>query len=675
MKRMIGISILLLFAIVVFSGCADNSAADNADTDVEAEEDGYKTNHTDSNAPKTIESTEITDFSCYFSALAFVEGDTELEYDSYHLSAVWKDGVVSGSYLASTRYGEEVEDRFEADASFMEDLQEIVTKHDFARNNGLYVEVKGLPDNYGADLTVIYASGERILAHDNQDGFLSIAAMEALEELFFRKTAGTGKVGRAGKAGSAAKDSIGVLDLTLSKAFVMEDKEGCILNISYPVFALGYTQWDGQASGAEGYEALKKALDSYNRDIRMNQESTLHYGLNMAAEQIAESGDDPRELYSYVDAYVTRNDEQVVSFYEYVTEYAWWIEEQHYWAGYNYDAKTGRLLTYEDVFTEVGALPAFLTETLANAYPQLAFPDETQELIETAIREKTTSMGFALSHDCIHIFMADSWLGPRFEGAHLVLSYEDYPELVKEAYRPASADWLMELQYDTDYPLKDGTTLRLSVDMAPESWESVEWTVTVNGEDYTESFYGYKPQCWLTSSGGNHFLYVEVPTGDVSMLMNVYEIAGGGISLLDQIPFGMHKNVNMNPERMFLYVDDMVFADSFMLLPYIVYAVGEDGTPELIKDSEYRLESVPLTLQQDIRVREADREDADTVLGLTEVSAGEIMTAYRTDRQSYVDFVCADGMVCRFEIDGFSWDMNLGGFGTLDELFYGAPVS
>ena len=139
MKRMIGISILLLFAIAVFSGCADNSAADNADTDVEAEEDGYQTNHTDPNAPKTIESTEITEFNCYFSALAFEEADTELKYDSYHLSAVLKGGVVSGSGQASTRYGEEVEEHFEADASFMEDLQEIVSKHDFARNNGLHV--------------------------------------------------------------------------------------------------------------------------------------------------------------------------------------------------------------------------------------------------------------------------------------------------------------------------------------------------------------------------------------------------------------------------------------------------------------------------------------------------------------------------------------------------------
>jgi len=189
MRRM-GIKIVVLFAVAVLFGCADDSGTDHGDTDVEAEEDGYRRDNSDSEAPKTIDSTEMIAFSCYFSALAFEEEDTELKYDSYHLSAILKDGVVSGSYLASTRYGEKTEASFEADPSFMEDLQIIVSEYDFAENNGHYVRVKGLPDHYGADLTVQYASGESISAYDNQDGFLSIDAMEDLEELFFGQTCG-----------------------------------------------------------------------------------------------------------------------------------------------------------------------------------------------------------------------------------------------------------------------------------------------------------------------------------------------------------------------------------------------------------------------------------------------------------------------------------------------------
>lgn len=674
MKHMVWTGVvLMLSAVLLLTNCTKI----NTDEDVEAivEEDGGYTDKSDLNAPKTVTSTEITDFSCYFSALAYEETDTELEYDCYWFSATLKDEAVSGSCRVSTRYGNEVEKRFEMDSSFMESLQEIVVKHDFARNNGHYVEVKGLPGEYGAELTITYASGESISAYDNQDGFLSIAAMEALEKLFLGQIQSEGKASKATKAENIEETSIGELDLTLSKEFIMEDHEGSFLTVSYPVLTLGYMEWDGQQSGAEAYEALRNALDRYNRDIRMNQEAIINYGLRLAAEQIVERGEEPRELYSYVDAYVTRNDEQVVSFYEYITQYEWWIEEQYFWAGFNYDAETGRLLTYEDVFTDVEALPAFLTKTLENTYPQFSFHDNAEELIEVAIREKTTSMGFSLSHDCVHIFIADSWLGAHFRGQHLVLSYEDYPGLVKEIYQSSAEDWLMEIQYDTDYPLKDGINMRLNWEMTPESWESVDWTVTVNEEDYTESFYGYKPECYLVSSCGNYFLYVQVPTGDVSMRMNVYEITENGVTFVEQVPLAMHENVNMNSEHMVMYIDDYVFADSFMLLPYGIYHVSEKGTPELINDSEYKLDGVTLTLQQDIQVSEVDREDGNSVMGLIEADAGTVMTPYRTDRQSYIDFMCTAGIVYRFEIEEFSQDMNLSGFGTLDELFYGAPVS
>ena len=41
MRRM-GINIVVLFAVAVLFGCADDSGTDHGDTDVEAEEDGYR---------------------------------------------------------------------------------------------------------------------------------------------------------------------------------------------------------------------------------------------------------------------------------------------------------------------------------------------------------------------------------------------------------------------------------------------------------------------------------------------------------------------------------------------------------------------------------------------------------------------------------------------------------
>ena len=63
-------------------------------------------------------------------------------------------------------------------------LQKAVSEHDLAQHNGLSYRVSGLPEDYGATLSVTYASGESIHASHNQDCFLSIDAMEALEALF-----------------------------------------------------------------------------------------------------------------------------------------------------------------------------------------------------------------------------------------------------------------------------------------------------------------------------------------------------------------------------------------------------------------------------------------------------------------------------------------------------------
>ena len=66
----------------------------------------------------------------------------------------------------------------------MTSLQEIVSKYDFAQYNGYISKVSGLPHMYGAKLDIKYASGERIYAHDNQDCFISLDAMNELVELF-----------------------------------------------------------------------------------------------------------------------------------------------------------------------------------------------------------------------------------------------------------------------------------------------------------------------------------------------------------------------------------------------------------------------------------------------------------------------------------------------------------
>ena len=135
------------------------------------------------NSPKEIYSTEITEFDCEFSLLACVDL-TDFERAKYRLNVSLKDGVAVGYIKWHNRYNPTTEYKFEANPSFMVELQEIVSKYDFAQYNGYSHFVSGLPDMYGIILSINYSSGESIYTSDNQDNLVPLEAVRELVDLF-----------------------------------------------------------------------------------------------------------------------------------------------------------------------------------------------------------------------------------------------------------------------------------------------------------------------------------------------------------------------------------------------------------------------------------------------------------------------------------------------------------
>ena len=167
---------IILFITMLFSGCKTHDT-DNIDG-------GVRHNNTDPDAPKVIESSEIVSFDCKLSLLAIPEEDSEFSGRVYKLCAALENGTVSGKIDWHGRPGDGNNRTFSADASFMEALQEIAVKYDFAKHNGYSYSVSGLPDMYGARLDIKYASGESIYAFNNQDCFIQLDAVQDLIRLF-----------------------------------------------------------------------------------------------------------------------------------------------------------------------------------------------------------------------------------------------------------------------------------------------------------------------------------------------------------------------------------------------------------------------------------------------------------------------------------------------------------
>ena len=167
-------TVLLVCILLLVSGCAKPSR----DTD---DIDGGVQHSVDTNAPKTIISTQIISFHCEFST-------TDLMMDSspiagrYHTLHAESSGANYEARGGGTVYNER---EFTPDEAFFDVLQQIVAKYDFAQYNGQYYTVSGLPPDHGAKLDIQYDSGESICSANNQSCFIPLEAMEELVDLFY----------------------------------------------------------------------------------------------------------------------------------------------------------------------------------------------------------------------------------------------------------------------------------------------------------------------------------------------------------------------------------------------------------------------------------------------------------------------------------------------------------
>ncbi len=146
-------------------------------------EDGGVNKRINRDAPKSIVSESIISFTCAFSTVAIAD-DIPIEHGVYTLSARLKDGAVRGEYKMRTRTGEGEQFLFRDSHRFLSEVQKTVRAYNFAKFNGKEYSVSGLPDLYGAKIHIVYASGERIDASNNQSNFLPVEALTELVKLF-----------------------------------------------------------------------------------------------------------------------------------------------------------------------------------------------------------------------------------------------------------------------------------------------------------------------------------------------------------------------------------------------------------------------------------------------------------------------------------------------------------
>lgn len=655
MKRM-GIALLLLALVIALlvAGCAlddqlvkeaeggphwgtpgNSPLSSDTQTEMDGTVDGGVTDNSDPNAPKTIESTQITSFVCWFSTMDAAEPGA-LGNHIYELQAKLENGAVKGTYQVRDT-GEERS--FRASHNFLNEIQGLVEMYDLVQYNGHSITVAGLPGEYGAQLEVQYASRESIYAYDNQDNYLSWGAMNELLKLFER--------------GAAVRPV--TLSLAVETKYESESLTDGYGEMRYPIYRLD----------AEGNNALSAALAALN-EMRLDGASgEMEYFRSTNRGQ----------LYYRTDAFVTRSDSEVVSLYERTERYesASWEKPMTAYEAHNLDTRTGKELKFSDVFRDMEYLPHLLLMEFEKAYPQETFYDEALDFIRQSVESDDGNISFALGYGCVHIFANEYVLNDVPGGQHITLSYVLNPDQVRAFYTTAPSRWMIPVDDGTTYWRGDTSNcFRIQSSIGMDT-EDVIWEIMLDGKDegaYVEPFYGQAPECWLACVNERYFIYLRVPTGDVSMLTKVYEVSTTGVSKRTYDPLGvaMRSDTPLDPNGMLMSLDEPIFTPSVKLLPYGTFRIDGNGLPEQTSDV-YGLDGPWVLLREGGRYNPDSRDNAAVSGGMWTLVAGERMRPYQTDMESWLDFITEDGRVVRFEINQFSDDMQLDNLGTLDDVF------
>ena len=177
MKKLVKAVMILMMLFSLFS-CA-------VEEDIDIEDGGHFSN-TDVNAPKKIESTQLTEIECDY----FVEDRENEAFGRYCLSAEKEEDLVKGQYefkemdspLVSVCFP------FETDTGFMDKLEEVLRRYDAAQYNGIYEEEIGIDPEYSFSFHATFASGETISCYDNSGPCFPLELMRELADLFYRES-------------------------------------------------------------------------------------------------------------------------------------------------------------------------------------------------------------------------------------------------------------------------------------------------------------------------------------------------------------------------------------------------------------------------------------------------------------------------------------------------------
>jgi len=481
----------------------------------------------------------------------------------------------------------------------------------------------------------------------------------------------------------AVLDSTGYSSLTHPLSFSIE-KRSVYENhekTNHMLIAGHYSYVHMSKEDAEKFPELENTLESYNNEIKVKQDGFLRFKKKDACQVYDVNGEDFNHYEIIESAFIKRADYSVTSILYYSYSYLGAIHGMYEYYGKNYDSATGKELSISDVVNDQSQLYSLISQQLDRFYPHLHTRDANS--IEELMKEGE-NFSWTLDYNGITFYFPPYLLGSFAAGAPTVtLSNTEFPDLVKEVYKTIPEAFIIPIAYSVPvyYDLTgDGKVDEIMFEMtlANEVMKN-GIIIRVNGNEYTEKFYGYDGEAYIVhTKSGNNYLLTVLSNEIAHPEIYCYDISGD-INKIDNIPFGPVVTFDSG-----VSVFEMMYDPYNMILEQTTHAFSSvKGSKKfrLTEDGKFVTDDTLLKFKQEDMITftvkkeiEADVCDINTneISGKRMLKSGEKVLYYSTDAEKYGYLKCEDGTICRMEygFDEKLFDYTVNGY-AINSIFEG----
>lgn len=442
------------------------------------------------------------------------------------------------------------------------------------------------------------------------------------------------------------------------------------VQVSYSLKTGGLVLSDEEAAA---YPKLNQALALEYDTLKKSAEKDLE-NLKTSAEEMVEyvQEDSNMQLSAVYTPDILRADENVVSYELFYYDYYGGAHGYNSYTGLTFDTKTGKKLGFYDVITDEDKVKSGIVHELKDKYAseeglvENSTPEEDADVFFECINtpQDNGAVAWSLGTDRLNIYYNPYTIGSWALGLiSISLPFEKYPDLVKEEYQAAPADYAVKIAAYADYSAdiyNDGTFVDVSVyPYGADGFANNALRIQIQNkeeevasQDFNDMYY-FNLDAYYVRSGDRHFLHVLTHAENDWTTDNVYEITNGQIHDLGYVegtPALIRYEYNYNENSLFTNSEDVAAYNDPGAL-YLEktmnafstysgsrhYHVGSSGLLESRDPYVVGPAEIVVTVKKALTVKKTDASGREN--GKTEVIlVGTKLYFYMTDNESYVIF-------------------------------------